>query len=170
MTIAQIGPFPLDVNCIKGGIESSVFGLAGALAESDYYAAVLAYLKESPRKDRITCTRICRRKRSRDYFSNPASLRCTVKRSPRALRLSRRWRRAFPSLLQRSVGFPMSSTTGRTGFSANTEISTHSVRLYSIFFPILASGRPSPPGPSPAPWTTPGKRSLNASCRSIHDN
>ena len=34
MTIAQIGPFPLDVNCIKGGIESSVFGLAGALAES----------------------------------------------------------------------------------------------------------------------------------------
>lgn len=54
MTIAQIGPFPLDVNCIKGGIESSVFGLAGALAESDYYAAVLAYLKESPRKDRIS--------------------------------------------------------------------------------------------------------------------
>lgn len=32
MNIVQFGPYPLDSNCIRGGVESSVFGLTNALA------------------------------------------------------------------------------------------------------------------------------------------
>jgi glycosyltransferase involved in cell wall biosynthesis len=32
MHIIQVGPYPLDANCIRGGVESSVYGLANALA------------------------------------------------------------------------------------------------------------------------------------------
>ena len=33
MNIVQFGPYPLDSNCIRGGVESSVYGLAKALSE-----------------------------------------------------------------------------------------------------------------------------------------
>lgn len=33
MKIVQVGPFPIDINCIKGGVESSVYGLAVALSQ-----------------------------------------------------------------------------------------------------------------------------------------
>lgn len=33
MRIVQVGPFPTDINCIKGGVESSVYGLAIALSQ-----------------------------------------------------------------------------------------------------------------------------------------
>lgn len=32
MNIVQVGPYPLFADCIKGGVESSVFGLAQELA------------------------------------------------------------------------------------------------------------------------------------------
>lgn len=32
MTIIQVGPYPLSADCIRGGVESSVYGLAQALA------------------------------------------------------------------------------------------------------------------------------------------
>lgn len=35
MKIVQIGPFPTDINCIKGGVESSVYGLAVALSKEN---------------------------------------------------------------------------------------------------------------------------------------
>lgn len=34
MNIVQVGPFPLSIDCIRGGVESSVFGLAHELAQS----------------------------------------------------------------------------------------------------------------------------------------
>lgn len=34
MNIIQVGPYPLDALCIKGGIESSVYGLANALSKN----------------------------------------------------------------------------------------------------------------------------------------
>ena len=34
MNIVQVGPYPLFADCIKGGVESSVFGLAQELANS----------------------------------------------------------------------------------------------------------------------------------------
>lgn len=34
MIIVQIGSFPLSIDCIRGGVESSVYGLAKALAQS----------------------------------------------------------------------------------------------------------------------------------------
>ena len=34
MTIVQFGPFPIDTTCIRGGVESSVFGLAKEQAKS----------------------------------------------------------------------------------------------------------------------------------------
>lgn len=35
MKIAQIGPYPLSANCIKGGVETSVFGLAQELTKTN---------------------------------------------------------------------------------------------------------------------------------------
>ena len=34
MNIVQVGPYPLSADCIRGGVESSVFGLANELAKS----------------------------------------------------------------------------------------------------------------------------------------
>ena len=34
MNIIQVGPYPLSADCIRGGVESSVFGLANELAKS----------------------------------------------------------------------------------------------------------------------------------------
>ena len=34
MKIVQIGPFPIDPKCIRGGVESSVYGLAIEQAKS----------------------------------------------------------------------------------------------------------------------------------------
>lgn len=48
MKIVQIGPYPISKDCIHGGVESSVYGLAHALAkEHDVYAIDL------PRIDKI---------------------------------------------------------------------------------------------------------------------
>ena len=34
MNIVQVGPFPLSADCIRGGVESSVFGLVGELSDT----------------------------------------------------------------------------------------------------------------------------------------
>ena len=35
MIIVQIGAFPLSIDCIRGGVESSVYGLAKALVHNN---------------------------------------------------------------------------------------------------------------------------------------
>ena len=34
MNIVQVGPFPLSADCIRGGVESSVFGLVNELSRN----------------------------------------------------------------------------------------------------------------------------------------
>lgn len=51
MTIVQIGPYPLSKDCIRGGVESSVYGLAHALAKQH-----CVYVIDLPRIDVIDRT------------------------------------------------------------------------------------------------------------------
>ena len=43
MNIIQVGPYPLDPSCIKGGVESSVYGLSQALALQDHEVSVFDF-------------------------------------------------------------------------------------------------------------------------------
>ena len=52
MTIAQIGSYPLSKDCIRGGVESSVYGLAHALANQHrVYAIDLPRIGETDRNE-----------------------------------------------------------------------------------------------------------------------
>lgn len=52
MTIVQIGPYPMSRDCIRGGVESSVYGLAHALAKQHcVYAIDLPRIGEIDRKE-----------------------------------------------------------------------------------------------------------------------
>lgn len=116
MTIAQIGPFPLDVNCIKGGIESSVFGLAGALAESDYYAAVLAYLKESPRKDRISLHTDLSQEALRGLFEQSCVFALHSKEESQGIALVEAMAAGLPVVATKVGGIPYVVYHRRDGF------------------------------------------------------
>lgn len=53
MKIVQIGPYPIAKDCIRGGVESSVYGLAHALAKQHcVYAVDFPRLGEIDRKER----------------------------------------------------------------------------------------------------------------------
>ena len=52
MNIIQVGPYPLDPSCIKGGVESSVYGLAHALSKQhSVYAIDLPRIGEIDRNE-----------------------------------------------------------------------------------------------------------------------
>lgn len=52
MKIIQIGPYPMSRDCIRGGVESSVYGLAHALAKQHcVYAIDLPRIGEKDRKE-----------------------------------------------------------------------------------------------------------------------
>ena len=48
MNIVQVGPFPLSADCIRGGVESSVFGLVNELSKN-HVVDVFDYIKGSGR-------------------------------------------------------------------------------------------------------------------------
>ncbi|MDP4240549.1 MAG: glycosyltransferase family 4 protein [Bacteroidota bacterium] len=54
MKIVQIGPFPLDATCIKGGVEASVYGLATELAKN-HILTVIDVPRTDLHQDKIDC-------------------------------------------------------------------------------------------------------------------
>ena len=53
MLIVQVGPFPKSLDCIRGGVESSVYGLANELAKKhDVHVIDFPRFEE---KDAIEC-------------------------------------------------------------------------------------------------------------------
>ena len=50
MRIIQVGPYPVSIDCIRGGVESSVYGLAKALANEHQ-----VYAFDNPRLDGQDC-------------------------------------------------------------------------------------------------------------------
>ena len=43
MNIIQVGPYPLSMDCIRGGVESSVFGLTQALIRAQHVVDVFDF-------------------------------------------------------------------------------------------------------------------------------
>ena len=50
MTIIEVGPYPVSIDCIRGGVESSVYGLAKALSKEH-----LVYAFDNPRLEGSDC-------------------------------------------------------------------------------------------------------------------
>ena len=67
MTIAIVGTYPLSPDCIRGGVESSVFGLANVLCKDDivdvFDTPRIGGIDTGERHGNLTIHRYCNRGR-----------------------------------------------------------------------------------------------------------
>ena len=79
MNIIQFGPYPLDVNCIKGGVESSVYGLANALSlDHQVYVFDVPRLGQNDSRGLIGNTQIYRYQNNGRHNQDAVSRLCDI--------------------------------------------------------------------------------------------